>query len=448
MRIKTNTGSAHRGPQAPATYLRFPGTTFDIRLENAEDVGIALAMALETWVPERNQETWHTVSTKNFATPPKTDQDDVFIENPSDSERMTPARVSCVYGEAGGYRTRSVYLDEDLSGLGVAGAACAVIADLAQDFFEARPGYLALHCAAFRYNDTLVAMAGPARAGKSTLAARLTQETDIEVFCDDVLPLAPDGSAIGLGIAPRLRLPLPTGASPAFQAHVACYMGPRDERYGYLCTRNIAPHGTRAALSVLLLLDRRDRADARLHDVADDDALRFLVSRNMADLHTAQDAFARLTAVLAGLRCLRLVYSDLEDAIALIRRAFGPSLPGTEPVEIGPPLPFVPQDTLPETTLSPHICWARNPDVVLQTRADSAFLWQPGKQVIWHLNALGLAIWALLEIPGTATELGAALHEHFPEMSLGTLTHDANALLDALARAGLVHENAEQPSQA
>lgn len=111
-------------------------------------------------------------------------------------------------------------------------------------------------------------------------------------------------------------------------------------------------------------------------------------------------------------------------------------------------VPCAPQVTPPETTLSPHICWARNPGVVLQTRADSAFLGQPGKQVIWHLNALGLAIWALLEIPGAAAELGAALHEHFPEMSPGTLTRDANALLDALARASLLHENAVQPNQA
>lgn len=42
-----------------------------------------------------------------------------------------------------------------------------------------------------------------------------------------------NGIAIGLGIAPRLRLPLPDTVSPAFKAHVARHTGPRDNRYAY-----------------------------------------------------------------------------------------------------------------------------------------------------------------------------------------------------------------------
>ncbi|MDX5349089.1 MAG: hypothetical protein LPJ95_00055, partial [Paracoccaceae bacterium] len=150
-----------------------------VALQAAPDVEIALGQVLNGWSPHGN------------------------------ALAAAKDRQSSVQGGPTGYRAASCYLEAPLEGLGVAGAACAVVADLAQDYFETRPGLVALHCAAFRYGDRLIALTGPSRAGKSTLAARLTMETDMQVFCDDVLPLLDDNQAIGLGIAPRLRLPLP-----------------------------------------------------------------------------------------------------------------------------------------------------------------------------------------------------------------------------------------------
>lgn len=407
MKPAPSMGAADCGPLNSPKCLRFPDTELSVQLSDAPDVEIALSMALKAWTP-------------------------------SHAELSEGARVSSVARDASGYTTRSVYLNEVISGLGVAGAACAVIADLAQDYFETRPGCLALHCAAFRYNQRLIAVTGPTRAGKSTLAARMTQEPDVEVFCDDVLPLPSDGIAVGLGIAPRLRLPLPESVSPKFRAHVARHLGPRDDRYGYLCAPNVAPHGTRAPMSVLLILDRRDAATARLHSVAEDEALHFLLSQNMSNLHTPQAAYARLTNLLDGLTCLRLVYADLEEAVALIRRAFGTPAALASDVELGPMLPVTLPTTPPVADCSTDICWSRNPDVIIQTKAEGAFLWQTGKQMIWHLNTLGLAVWALLEIPGSASEIGATLHEHFPDQHPRDLIRDVNTLLLALSQDGLI----------
>ena len=392
--------------------FQFRGVTLSVRLEGAPEVEIALAKALKAWPLDAAQ-------------------------NPD-----AQSREVVVCGTQGGFATQSVYLDESLDGLGVAGATCSVIADVAQDYFESRPGSLALHCAAFRFNDRLIAMTGPSRAGKSTLAARMTQEPDVEVFCDDVLPILSDGVAIGLGIAPRLRLPLPDTVSPSFKAHVARHLGPRDERYGYLCAPTVAPHGTGASLSVLLILDRHDDATARLHSVADDEALHFLLSQNMSDLHTPQAAFDRLSDLLSSITCLRLVYSDLEDAVALIRRAFGTTAPPAADVEIGPILPEATHASRPQAELPPDICWSRNPEVVIQQKADGAFLWQPGRQMIWHMNALALAVWTLLEIPGSATDLATPLHDHFPDQTKDDLIHDVNTLLQALSQDGLIERTA------
>jgi hypothetical protein len=399
---------AYSGPDMARTVLQYPGLALQVVLDDADPVGDALAKALRGWTPCR-------------------------VENADPA-----ARLSSVLGAGGTYAARSAYLQETIHGLGVAGAACAVIADLAQDYFVTRPGCLALHCAAFRFNNRLIALTGPARAGKSTLAARMTQEPDMSVFCDDVLPLLADGHAVGLGIAPRLRLPLPEGCSNSFKAHVAGHTGPNDHRYAYLSAPTVAPHGTKAPLSTLLILDRRSDAEACLHEVSDDEALHYLLSQNMADLETADAAVARLTGLLRRIICLRLVYSDLEDAVALIRHAFGGGADVHADVTIEPPVPQAASRIMPVARLAPTLVWSRRPDAMLQTTGDGGFLWMPGQRTVWRMNALGLAVWTLLEIPGSAQDIAAVLADHFNDQDESTLTADVNALLQALADGGLI----------
>lgn len=379
-----------------------------LHLQNADEIASSLSLAIRDWQPK-----------------------DVSAPDPT-------ARCTIVEGGPDGYAVRSCYLDETLEGLGSAAATCAVIADLAQDFFETRSGCLALHCAAFRFHNRLIAMTGPSRAGKSTLAARLTMETDMQVFCDDVLPLLDNGKAVGLGIAPRLRLPIPAASSAAFKAHFGRHIGPHDDRYGYLCAPNVAPHGTAVPLSVLLILDRRPIGPALLHEVAEDEALHFLLAQNMSDLETAEAAFARLSDLLTGIKCLRLVYSHLEDAVALIRHAFGTTTDVAADVSVAKALMNPMSAALPRADLSSDLQWSRKPDVVIQRKGDSAFLWHPGNQMIWQTNTLGLAVWTLLEIPSSAREIGTLLSEQFPDQDTDTLISDVNALMQALVQNGLI----------
>ncbi|WP_322890483.1 MULTISPECIES: PqqD family protein [unclassified Yoonia] len=400
--------AADSGPGSSRTVLTYPGVSVQIVLDHAAPVADALRSALHGWTPDQV------------------------------ASAGASAQVASVLGDKGTFAARSAYLGETIHGLGVAGAACAMIADLAQDYFVTRPGSLALHCAAFRFNNRLIGMTGPAKAGKSTLAARMTQEPDMTVFCDDVLPMQPDGTAVGLGISPRLRLPLPEACSDGFRAHVARHLGPSDDRYAYLCAPNVAPHGTKAPLSVLLILDRRPDGGAALHDVTDHEALHFLLSQNMADLETADAAIARLTDLLSQIICLRLVYSDLEDAVALIRQAFGGSAAVHADVAVLPPVPPAAARSMPAAQMAPDLCWARRPDVMMQATGDAAFLWLPGRQTVWRMNALALAVWTMLEIPGSAQDLAGVLADHFTDQDPDTLTADVNALLQGLAKAALI----------
>jgi hypothetical protein len=340
--------------------------------------------------------------------------------------------LSRVEALACGYCLHSALLDAPLPGLSAAGALCGLVADLAQSFYEQRPGSLALHCGGFRVAGHLVALAGTAHAGKSTLVARLGAERDFEIFGDDVLPVLADGQAHALGIAPRLRLPLPASAGATLRAHVARWAGPGDGRYAYVATPNLAAHGTRAPLAALVVLQRRRGVTARLHRLPPAEALHHLLARNMAGTPAA--AFDAAQALAAGLVCARLVYSNLDAATALLRRAFGtaPIDPG---IELGPAL----SPALARIPPVPaHARFRRATGAVLRRHGDAAFLWHSADAEVWQLNAVAHAVWAMLEQPGSAAEMADALAEVFTTVSPARLRADVADLLGSLAARGLV----------
>lgn len=413
MRGKPRPAPRSRGPKgAPAPGacrdLRFAGASLTVRLHDCDAVLDALTGAIRGWVPQA-------------APAPDPDAPCTRVTRHMDRFAIAPA-----------------FGDNELSGLGAASAACAVIADLAQAFVTDRPGCVALHCGAVRFGaGPLILLAGPHRAGKSTLVARLTAEPDITVFTDDVLPVAADGTAMALGIAPRLRLPVPSTASEAFRRHVAAMPGPRDARYAYLAGDGIAPHGTQAPLDTLIVLDRRDQGPARLHRMDPDQALHHLLARNMGDLGCAAATFARTSALAAGLTCLRLVYAELEDATALLRHALSPdALPGGRTVP-GPPLP----DPVPDSRIAPvpaSLVLRQTPGVQLRILGAGAFLWRSGDPTLWHLNPVGHAVWTLLAIPGHARDLAQSLAEVFPDQPPARMTRDIARLMAELLAEGFV----------
>ncbi|HHX89371.1 MAG TPA: PqqD family peptide modification chaperone [Paracoccus sp.] len=336
--------------------------------------------------------------------------------------------------EPGGYRLHSTHLDAPLPGLPVASALCGILADLAQSWFSQRTGALALHCAAARIGGRLVAFAGPARAGKSTLAARLTAEPDMQLFCDDVLPIGADGTALALGTAPRLRLPLPESVSQGFRAHVRAHLGPSDGRYGYVVTDTIAPHGTKDPLAALVILDRRAEGPACLHAMAPGEAASHLLRQNMSDFSGPAAALDTVSRVADGLICARLVYSDLDAAVQLLRTTFA----GASAPNLAPPLPAdTPATAAP--LADPDAIWHRAPEAVIRRVSGAAFVWRPGEGRMWHLNLVAEAVWALLEIPGSARDLARTLAEAFPEEPPRKLLQDLRRLLGEMQQAGLSH---------
>ncbi len=195
-------------------------------------------------------------------------------------------------------------------------------------FLAARPQHLSLHAAAARFGEACVCFPSVARAGKSTLMIELARRGH-QVLCDDVLPLEPQRNrALGLGIAPRLRLPLPAEASAAFRHFLAERQGPQSHRLMYACLRpgEIAPLGTEVPIAGLVLLARDSRhRRARLEPISRAEVLRELILQDFAGAVPAPEKLDRLIAVIEAARCFRLTYATMSSAADVLRRAFGPA---------------------------------------------------------------------------------------------------------------------------
>lgn len=391
--------------------LRFPGVTAPVALP--PDLVPVLSACLRGWQP------------------------DIL---PEGSAALPPlARITRQRGQ---YRFTSGSLSEPMTRLTAVGAVCAMIADLAQARSEAPDMAMGLHCAALRIGGRLVVLTGPARTGKTTLAVRLALEPGVELFCDDVLPVRPDGQGMALGFAPRLRLPLPEAAGARLRDLTARRMGPSDHRYGYVDLPVQAPHGCCAPLGAIVMLDRGAGPGATLARLPDDTGVRLMLAQAITRTGSPEAALDQALRLVQGLPVLCLSYDSLDQAAETLHRALtDPAILRSLPLAEAPAPPAADHAPAPLDQVL-----GRAPDTARRTIAGVVFLWQPGEAEVWHLNPVADAIWALLEYPGTARDIAAALAEVFPQVPQAQLLEDTAALLGALHQAGLVAPVPEGPA--
>lgn len=368
--------------------------------------------------------------------------------HPTASPASPAARIVKV---GGGYLIRSPD-GEDIEASAV-GAACSAICDLATAFADERPDQLSLHCAAVLSAGRLVVMPSRSHAGKSTLATRLAAAGHT-LFGDDMLLVdRDDRTGTAMGVAPRLRLPLPAGAGEVFGGFVARNGGARDARYLYLDLPGslLARRGTRAEIGAILLLDRRRGMPARLHRAAHNAALQTLIRQNVTATGEAAALLARASALVARLPCYALVYDDLDEAAALFATSFS-----AWPPPVPPDLPLLPYrldaealagmaredgaDGLPSLSRSfdKSTRLRRHAGVSITRSGTEAFLAGGAEQSILHLNEIGTGIWTLLAEPISEAEASDLLAAAFPDVDPATIEKDVASIFAALASAGMI----------
>lgn len=340
----------------------------------------------------------------------------------------------------------SPFSPEPMSGLSDVGAACGVIVDAAQSFLSANPDHLCLHSATFEIAGRLVVMTGTAHAGKSTLAARMAAE-DVLVYCDDMLPLtAPDNLGLALGLPPRPRLPLPASAGAVIKDHIERHAAASDGKYCYLDTTNLAQHGRTAPIGAIILLDRRADGPAGFAPASRGEALRHLILRNMVRTEPASAMTARLHAVLNSVPCVKLHYSRLDDAAALLMHSFAAwpvdeALLLADQPDAGTPLAGASNEIEPPPegeAVNPNAPYKRASGISARQAGDETFLFDANDISVLNLNPLATAIWTLLEEPITIAESTLLIGEIYPDVPRQTIERDVTRLFSDLAIAALI----------
>jgi hypothetical protein len=348
----------------------------------------------------------------------------------------------------------------EITGISAVRAACGLVADILTSYIDENPSRLCLHCGSAQISGRLVMFPSRSHAGKSTLIARLAAG-GCQIFGDDVLPLdTTDTQGVALGLAPRLRLPLPAHASAEFKRFVSDNAGPADDRYHYLSLAEdrLAPRGTTAPLGAIVLLERRPGGAATIGPARRADALKALIRQNFARGEPAGDLLKRLHRLMDALPRFTLRYNDLDEAAALLQRSFAtwppsvdaagwpqPEASATGGDDQGAALGAGPDLETPD--LKAGLRWRQHPAVRLHVVDDEAFLTDANDEAIHHLNAVGTGLWRLLADGISPEEAANVLQGAFPAIGRDDIAGDIAALFTQLAAAGFILPLASVASQ-
>ena len=319
-------------------------------------------------------------------------------------------------------------------------AVCGLIVDVADAAIAEAPARLWLHCGAVEFRGRLVVFPSQSHAGKSTLTARLAAGGHT-VLGDDILPLSEDDrKGVALGIAPRLRLPLPASASAAFSRFVAENTAASDGRYLYLdadCGA-LAPRGTSREIGAVVLLDRREETPARFSRAGSSETLQTLIRQNFTGDDKAARQLERLHALVARLPCLKLTYSDLEDAVSLLENRFRRWPITTDDLPAGTDVPIAAPQAPVLDGFDADRPFRQAPRIELRQVEGDLFLADANGTGIYHLNAIGTGIWNLLAEPICAREAEAILCQAFPDEPAARISRDTRALFAEMDEAGFI----------
>ncbi|MBB3139988.1 PqqD family protein [Halomonas organivorans] len=314
---------------------------------------------------------------------------------------------------------------------GVATVASCLVADLIPEVLATWPQAIGLHCAAVEVNGRLLVFPATHRAGKSLLCAAFAA-AGYRVFADDVLLLTPEGAGMALGIAPRLRLPLPDTLSSRLAGYVAGRGGVGDDRYRYLDLgrESLASHGERCPLGSIILLERCGEAVPSLTQVSPGEGLLRLLGQSLAGTHhEPAELLPRLLPMMKRLPCRMLRFDDPMAAVA--------RLVGAHACDDRPEIQAFGSDRS-AVDWPDEMAWRRRPVTAEYVLGDERFL-VDDRGDVHRLNPLANSIWRLLGLePLSRLEIVALLRVRFPDISPARLDDDVGGLFDALAALGLV----------
>lgn len=320
-------------------------------------------------------------------------------------------------------------------------AVCSVTVELVERYLSLHPDLVGLHCASVEINGRLALFPETHRAGKSTLIAALAGG-GLRVFGDDVLVIEDGGRGMALGIAPRLRLPLPMppAVDVALHNYTAAHAAMEDHRYRYLNLPEgqLARHGESLPLGAVVLLERDEQLDKpELVPLAPGEGLTRLLRQHFAHDLPSEALMERFLPLMRSLPCRLLRYPEPLAAARCLRS----SLPGViDSVDDAPGAWR--DDSTDRPTPAPvnmDDCWRAISTLREYELGHERFLIEPSSGAIHRLNGTGQLVWGLLQQEAmSGHEVSELLFEHFPEVPPARIEADVGALLVELNAAELI----------
>ncbi|WP_439519463.1 PqqD family peptide modification chaperone [Hydrogenophaga sp.] len=344
------------------------------------------------------------------------------------------------------YVIEAPWLDAAIRETSAVRAAGHLAVDLVEGRLADHPEQLCLHCGAAEWDGRLVLFPGRAKAGKSTLMARLAAD-GVRVLADDVLPTCGSQDEWGwsFGLAPRIRMPLPADAGARLEHFMQQHVGPGDEDARYLLApADVAPrHGHRARIGAIVLLERSaQHQPAELSAVASGEGLASLIVQNLAPELPAADLVARLHRIVMRVPCLRLRYRDLDDACRVLQCAFSNAprdhlqAPRTAEATAWQSARQAP--AVAPSTIDPARVCRQAEDLAIHRADGEVFLVNRRTQGIHRLNDLGGGIWRLLEQPTSLASALQVVAGAYPQEPVARVETDLRELWGALLAQGLI----------
>jgi len=321
-------------------------------------------------------------------------------------------------------------------------AVCSVVGELMGYYLERQPELLGLHCAAVEIAGRLVLFPEDSRAGKSTLSAAF-MAAGYRVFGDDVLALTAQGEGVAMGVAPRLRLPLPTSFSAEFSAYLAESIRLADDRYGFVLPVDapLAPHAERTPVNTIVLLERY--SDELIHTEPElirlpvGEGLLQLLCQNFAYEASGEELIDFLLPLMQHSSCYLLRYGEPLTAARYVARSLQQPVAAAHAASLLNPS-LAEQSALGLGARSLMTLWEPTQNVSRYEVGEELFLIQTRSGVIHRLNNTGKAVWQLLQQePLTGQELSEVLAESFG-VNLALVQSDIPPLLAALEQAELI----------
>ncbi|MDA0703881.1 MAG: hypothetical protein O3A96_11695 [Proteobacteria bacterium] len=203
-------------------------------------------------------------------------------------------------------------------------AANALAGALIEGFTRQGEGLVCLHAGAVRLGPALVLFIGESESGKSSLSLQLAAAGH-RFFGDDriLLDLSADPvTGLCFGLAPKVRLPLPSEAGEVFANFVAARTRREMAGQAYLSlAEESAGFGEESPVGALVLADRREGSETSLAPAGRGDLMRALIGQSYAPHIPAERLIARFALMGTAVSAWHLTFHNSREAAATLAEA-------------------------------------------------------------------------------------------------------------------------------